>query len=148
MSVLQIVKGCPLFTDLYDNEVLTITEKCSVRSLRPEEYIFKQGDEGNEIFLILSGSAKVYRDGTMLANLRKGDLFGEMVLLKEKIRHADIIADNYTDVLVLKYEDIFGLYDSNPRIFSLLILNLSRMLAGRLRDAGNIIKALKDDCAA
>lgn len=143
MSVLQIVKGCPLFYELYDNEIMTICEKCSVMTLGPDETIFKKGDEGDEIFLILSGSAYVEKDGVKLASLRKGDLFGEMVLLKENIRHANVVTDNYTDVLVLHYHDIFGLYKTSPKIFSLLILNLSRLLAGRLKGAGSAIEGLK-----
>ncbi|OIQ15839.1 MAG: hypothetical protein BM556_16180 [Bacteriovorax sp. MedPE-SWde] len=143
MSVLQIVKGCPLFHDLYDAEIMTICESCSVKTLVPDDYIFKKGDEGDEIYLILSGSAIVSKGGIEIAKLRKGDLFGEMVLLKENVRHADIMSDNYTDVLVLKYNDIFGLYQTNPKIFSLLILNLSRLLATRLKGAGSYIEELK-----
>ena len=143
MSVLQIVKGCPLFHELYDDEIMTICEKCSVMTLAPEDKIFSKGDQGDEIFLILSGSAIVEKDGIELAHLRKGDLFGEMVLLKENVRHANVVSNNYTDVLVLKYHDIFGLYKSSPKIFSLLILNLSRLLAGRLKGAGSAIEALK-----
>jgi len=143
MSVLQIVKGCPLFHDLYDSEIMTICEKCSVKTLQPNDYIFKKGDSGNDIYLILSGSAQVCKGDIEIAKLRKGDLFGEMVLLKENVRHADVRSDNYTDILVMNYNDIFGLYQTNPKIFSLLILNLSRLLATRLKGAGAYIEELK-----
>ncbi|EQC51968.1 cyclic nucleotide-binding domain-containing protein [Bacteriovorax sp. DB6_IX] len=143
MSVLGIVKGCPLFHDLYDSEIMTICEKCSVKTLGPDDYIFRKGDSGNEIYLILSGSAMVCKGDIEIAKLRKGDLFGEMVLLKENVRHADVKSDNYTDILVMNYNDIFGLYQTNPKIFSLLILNLSRLLATRLKGAGAYIEELK-----
>ena len=142
MSIIQVVKACPLFYELYDHEIMKIVEKCRVESLTPGQYMFKEGDKGNELFLILNGSAKVLKKGVTLASLRKGDLFGEMVLLKEPIRQADIFIDSYTDILVLEYDDIFGLYDSNSKLFSLIMLNMSRMLATRLKDAGARIKRL------
>lgn len=143
MSVLNIVKGSPLFYEILDEEVLKIVEKCRVLNLEPGDYIFKAGDEGNELFILLTGSANVMKNDVVLAKLRKGDLFGEMVLLNENIRHADVVSDNYSDVLVLKYKDIFGLYESDNKMFSLLILNLARLLTNRLRKAGEEIKELK-----
>ena len=143
MSVLSIVKGCPLFFDLYDNEIMTICERCKVLTLKPGDYVFKHGDIGEELFLILNGSAKVFNvSDKEIARCKKGDLFGEMVLLKENVRYGTVQSDNYTDVLVMNYSDIFGLYKTNPRIFSLLILNLSRLLAGRLQGAGKRISTL------
>jgi CRP/FNR family cyclic AMP-dependent transcriptional regulator len=147
MSVLQIVKGSPLFYELYDEEILKIVEKCRVLNLQEGDYIFKDGDSGDEIFLILNGSAVVQKKGNTLAKLRKGDLFGEMVLLKENERKADIMADNFTDILVLKYDDIFGLYGNNNKVFSILMLNLARMLATRLKKAGESIGELKVELA-
>lgn len=142
MSVLQVVKGTPLFYELYDEEILKIVEKCRVLNLEPGDYIFKENDIGDEIFLILNGSAEVRKGDLTLAKLRKGDLFGEMVLLKDNVRKADIYVDNFSDVLVLSYDDIFGLYEHNNKIFSIIMLNLSRMLATRLNDAGEKIASL------
>ena len=89
-----------------------------------------------------------------LVELKKGDLFGEMVLLDEKTRTADIMATTYTDVLVLSYDVIFGIFKKNPKIFSLLMLNLCRLLAKRLKSSSNeiknlnaIINSIKNDAA-
>lgn len=142
MSILQVVKSCPLFYELYDQEIMKIVEKCRVLSLTKGDFVFKTGETGNQIFLILNGSTEVKSGDVTIARLKKGDLFGEMVLLKEPLRNADIYVDSYTDILVIEYEDIFGLYEVNNKVFSLLMLNLSRMLATRLKGAGNRIKEL------
>jgi len=147
MSILKTVKGSPLFYDLYDDEIVQIVETCTVRSLEPGEYIFKDGDEGNEIYIVLSGNALVKKGEYELARLRKGDLFGELVLLHEKYRNADVISDNYTDVLIIEYNTIFKMYETHPKMFALLILNLSRLLAKRLKGAGDTIKDLKIELA-
>lgn len=142
MSIINIIKSSPLFFELFDNEIETIVENCNVMSLDKGEYIFKENDEGNEIFLILTGAASVKKAGTVLAQLKKGDLFGEMVLLEEKIRTADVVASTYTDVLVMDFDAIFGIFKKNPKIFSLLMLNLCRLLAKRLKGSSESIKQL------
>lgn len=145
MSVLHIVKGCPLFYELYDDEILRIVESCRVMQSVKGDHVFKQGDHGNEIYLILNGAAVVKKGEITIAKLRRGDLFGEMVLLKDNIRQADIYIQDYTDILVIDYETIFGLYESNIKVFSILMLNLARMLATRLKKAGEIIEELKSN---
>ncbi|MBT5093821.1 MAG: cyclic nucleotide-binding domain-containing protein [Halobacteriovoraceae bacterium] len=142
MSILQVVKGSPLFYELYDQEIMEIVEKCRVLNLQPEDAIFKEGDTGDEIYLILNGSAEVRKGEISLAKLRKGDLFGEMVLLKENTRKADIVCSNFCDVLVMKYGDLFGLYETNQKVFSLIMLNLARLMATRLNKAGESIRVL------
>lgn len=145
MSIVQVVKSCPLFYELYDDEIMKIVEKCRVLTLEPGDHVFKKGESGNELFLLLNGSAVVKVDDISIATLHKGDLFGEMVLLKEPIRLADICIDSFADVLVIEYEDIFDLYEQNSKVFSHLMLNLSRMLATRLKGTGAKIKKLSEE---
>lgn len=99
MSIINIIKAAPLFYELYDNEIDAIIEKCSVMSLESGELIIKDGDEGEDFFIILTGTAAVKKGDVLLAELRKGDLFGEMVLLNQNTRSADIIATDRKSVV-------------------------------------------------
>ncbi|MGK0366872.1 MAG: CRP/FNR family cyclic AMP-dependent transcriptional regulator [Thermoproteota archaeon] len=144
MSIMNIVKSAPLFYELFDKEIESIVEKCQILSLEEGEFVFREGDAGEEIYIILTGFAHVKKGEIVLAELRKGDLFGEMILINQNERSADIVASTYTDVLVLGYDAIFGFYESAPKIFSLLILNLSRLLTQRLERTGGDIKKLAD----
>lgn len=143
MSIINIIKSSPLFYELFDKEVDAIIENCQVMSLEKGQKVFSENDEGDEIFIILTGACAVQKSGLNLVELGKGDLFGEMVLLDERRRTADVVATTYTDILVLSYGNIFDLYKKNPRIFSILILNLSRLLAKRLKDTSEQIKGLR-----
>ena len=142
MSIINIIKSSPLFFELFDEEIDTLIQNCDVISLENGEYIFKEGDEGNEIYLILTGGAVVRKGQVTIVELRKGDLFGEMVLLDERTRTADVIATTYTDVIVMSYDTIFNVFHKNPKIFSILILNLCRLLAKRLKGSNEEIKRL------
>ena len=42
MSILNTVKGTPLFYEIYDEEVMNIVEQCEVMHLGPDEDIFKE----------------------------------------------------------------------------------------------------------
>ena len=142
MSIIQTVKSSPLFYELYDDEISSIVDKCRVLSLGAGEYVFEVGDTGDDIFLLLHGSAQVLVNDIEIAKLRKGDLFGEMALLRDPLRHADIYVDHEASLLVLNADDIFRLFESNNKLFSIIMLNLSRMLATRLKDAGGKIRSL------
>lgn len=142
MSIINIIKSSPLFFELFDEEIDSLIENCNVLSLEEGEFIVKDGEQGDEIFLILSGGAFVKKGDVTLVELRKGDLFGEMVLLDQRTRTADIVASTYTDVLVMSYDTIFNTFSKSPKIFSILILNLCRLLAKRLKGSSEEIKRL------
>lgn len=151
-NAINIIKACPLFYEFYDAEIEKIVEKCKVVGLDPGGAVFRELEEGNELFIILNGEASVKKGDSVLAKLSTGDLFGEMVLINENIRSADIIADTRLDLLVVEYNDIFSFYESDPKIFGIMILNLCRLLAKRLKSSGAEIKRLnailsKDEAA-
>ena len=58
-----------------------------------------QGEEGNEFFVIKSGSAKVEVNGNMVATLKAGDYFGENALLRDDPRNATIVCQAKIDAL-------------------------------------------------
>jgi CRP-like cAMP-binding protein len=148
MAIPDLLRGCPLFHELMDKEVEKIVQSSHVYTFNEGEQIIKDGEEGDEIFVVLDGSAMVQKDTPQgvikIQQLQQGDVFGEMVLIDERIRSADIISETHTNILEIKYENIFGLFKNDPKIFGLMILNLSRLLAKRLRGSNKIIVKLKD----
>jgi CRP-like cAMP-binding protein len=144
MSIINIIKSCPLFMELADDEIDVVIKTCNVLNLEEGEHVFRESDEGDDLYIILTGHAEVHKDGVTLAKLTKGDLFGEMILLNETIRTADVTAKTYTDVLVINYKTIFGLYHKNPSIFSILAFNLCRLLAERLRKTNQEMSELSE----
>jgi CRP-like cAMP-binding protein len=64
-------------------------------------HIVKAGDFAYRFFVILTGSAAVSRDGSAVAGLGKGDIFGEMALVDDTPRNADVVATTSMTVLAL-----------------------------------------------
>lgn len=146
MSIAQIVKGCPLFHEIYDEEIEEIIKDCFVASFKPGDLIIKQGDTSSDICVILTGEAEVIvHKGTSkfsIVKLGRGDLFGELVLINETQRTADIVATEDTDILVMTYEHFFSNFSTKPQIFALMILNVTRLITKRLKASNMKIEEL------
>ena len=148
MAIPDLLRGCPLFFELFDPEIERITRYCSVSTHEAGGAIVSEGQEGDEIFVILEGSAyieKLTQQGPLrLHTLRKGDPFGELVLVDERKRSANIVAAESCSVLEMHYSQIFSLYQEEPRIFGLIMLNLSRLLARRMRETNLSLQVLRE----
>ena len=149
MSAAQLVAGCPLFHEIYDNEVEEIIADCMVASYQPGDFIINQGDTNTDICVLLQGHAKVTssKDGKDqdVATLNKGDLFGELVLINETKRTASIVAVDQCDILVMTYENFFSYFQKKPKVFALMVLNVTRLITKRLKNSTETIQKLNKD---
>jgi CRP-like cAMP-binding protein len=142
MSVQSIIRGAPLFNDLYEDEIDVVLKQCHVLQLKPKEKVFDEGDTGDYIFLVLTGKIQIIKGGIHIADLGKADLFGEMILLYEGKRSTAAVAETHTDLLVLDYKSVLQMYEKNPRAMSIMMLNLARLLAERLKKSNIMIRDL------
>ena len=75
-----------------------------------------KGKTADEFFVIEEGTAKVVRDGQYLDALGPGDFFGEMGLLDDEPRNADVIAETALTVIVLRGPAFKELERDAPRL--------------------------------
>ena len=68
------------------------------------ETIFSNGDTGDKVYFIVKGEVTVERDGTTLAALRDGEVFGEAALLTKQPRNATLRAATTLDAVVVSRE--------------------------------------------
>lgn len=100
--------------------------------------IVGEGEEGNRMFFLLAGSVQVVKGyGTAhavrLADLGPGEFFGEMSLVESVLRSASVLAVNEVTACTLKGTDFHRLYRYRPDQYGVVMLNLARDLARRLR---------------
>lgn len=100
------------------------------------EIIFRQGDHGDRVYLIVNGQVEVVREEhgieTVVARLSAGECFGEMALLSDAPRNAGIRAVGEVDVLSVYRSDFRTLLDHLPGlrdIFDKLMASRSRRAA-------------------
>jgi CRP-like cAMP-binding protein len=126
---IALLRGVGLFRDVDDVGLAAIAVKASEVSFEPGRTIVRQGEMGTGFFLVVSGSARVVRDGETLAHLGPGEFFGELSLLDREPRIAHVIADGPTDCLALASWDFESILASQPGV----ALAILRVVAGRLR---------------
>jgi glutaminase len=111
------------------------------------ETIVRSGDSGDSVYLVLQGDVSVTIDlpnggCARVATLSAGMVFGEMAMLGENVRSANVRADTEVVCAVLKIDDLARLGAADPSLRAALYENLARKLAGNLRRANAEVRAL------
>ena len=101
MDVEQAIKNAPLFSQLNKKDIKQLTAVMTPRSYRAGEVIIEKGKQGLGFFIIASGTAKVTVRGNQVRELSAGDHFGEIALIDEGTRMAEVTADSDVETYVL-----------------------------------------------
>ena len=113
------------------------TRECISRSniieCAPGDRVLKEGGSSQNLFLVLNGTLEVRHRGRLVNVLGPGDVFGEMAFLLELPRQSDVYAAT-PGVRILSLSDgtLHKLMAEEPTLAAKLLLNISRMLCGRL----------------
>jgi len=104
--------------------------------------IFKEGDAGEKMYLILSGAVRIGRQlagvgEEALAVLRAGTHFGEMALIDDFPRSADARAHEPTKLFVIHKKDLGDLLFVDRDLAYDLLWSFVRTLSSRLRDSND-----------
>ncbi|MCL5062373.1 MAG: cyclic nucleotide-binding domain-containing protein [Nitrospirae bacterium] len=133
----DITKESPLFMNLSRSEAKKVVLLGSIRSASQNEYIIRQGERGEEMYMIVTGKVKVTVDSEgkskELGTLKGGDIVGEMALVGGGTRSANVIALEDTELLRIDDKSLDRVRRRFPRIAAKLFLNISRVLSNRLK---------------
>jgi CRP-like cAMP-binding protein len=127
----------PIFAGLGDKELHAVRRLMTRIDIEPGFVLARQGAYGNEFFVVLSGTAKVERDGEVLAEVGPGDFQGEMSLLDGGTRTASVIATTPMTILVANHAEFNSLLESTPMVARQMlpaIVARLRALAGDAHD--------------
>ena len=142
--VLKALKKVPVFENLLEKELKNIAQLTHERGYQLNEYVFKKYAPAEGMYVILDGEIEIKdpKSGNIFANLTSGDFFGELALLDEEPRSASAICNKPTRLLGFFRTDLLTLIKRYPPLGNKILLNLSRVLGERLRNANeNIIKS-------
>lgn len=128
---LQRLAKVPLFRSLNQRHLRKILKGTLDYVYEPGEALVHQDDEGQTMFVILKGRARVVRSGRTLARLKAGDFFGEIGMLDGRPRTASVVADSEVHCLVLHRDRLKEILAEEPKAAWTLLEELATRLRER-----------------
>ncbi len=117
---------------LNDHELLKVLGMMKIRDFKPGEKIVSEGDDDDSMFVAITGSFSVSKNGRKITELGPGTFFGEMGLINGGPRHADVVANKTSRMLELTRANFRKLLSNEPQITSRLLWALCQVLNERL----------------
>lgn len=134
----QVLEESPLFSNMTNYERRKAILISEIHEFSAGEKLVTQGDIGRNMYMILSGSARVERrdgEGTrLLAELTPGQVFGEVGYIRAIERTADVVAATPVTALNFEYHRMQKDLKFFPNIVAKLNFNISGILGERLAD--------------
>jgi CRP/FNR family cyclic AMP-dependent transcriptional regulator len=145
-EVAELLKKVAIFKDLDDEEIAQVAEVCKTEKFVSGEFIFREGEHGNRLYLIIDGDVRISRDvpgsgEEALAVLKPGALFGEMAVFDRSERSTDAISNGGTKVITISRSDFELLLDFNRDIAYKVHWAVVRLLSHRLRSTNDSLKS-------
>ena len=137
-SVLEILRGIPLFEQLTRRELKTVAKIIHRRKYRQGELLFLKDDPGAAMFIIKSGAINIvvpdhHNNDMVLATLKAGTFVGELALLDSSARSASAKAIEATEALAFFRSEFNKLLKTHPTIGSKIMRELAIIIGQRLK---------------
>ena len=142
---IAFLRQVPLFANMAEAPLLVLWPRLRERRLRKAEVLFREGESGEEVFLIRSGTVVVSKHVSgrveqVLSRLGAGELFGEMsVFGDEHTRTATIQAETETTLLSLDRKNLNEFIEANPRDAARFFQQLVQVLIKRLGQSSALV---------
>ncbi|HEX7473180.1 MAG TPA: cyclic nucleotide-binding domain-containing protein [Candidatus Limnocylindrales bacterium] len=125
---ISLLREVGLFAGVGDDGLAAVAAKATEIAFEAGRTIVRQGEVGTGFFLIVSGQARVVRDGRTLAELGPGQFFGELSLLDQQPRIAQVVAETPTACLALASWDFEAILTSQPGVALAILRGVARRL--------------------
>ncbi len=133
----QALSLAPVFQCLSRDEFQSLMALATAQTYDAGEIIITDGEAGEDIFVISTGAAAVFKNGAHISYVRKGDIVGEMALITGRPRSATVIMVERGDVLRLPREVYAELVERHPEMWR----ELCYLIAARLCETTGIQSA-------
>ena len=128
----------PLFKNLDESERVQILIIGQVKSFKAGEVIFREGDAGDGLFIVMKGSVRISKQSATgeeaLAVLEPPAFFGEMALIDHSARAADAIANEDSELFFIPLPELRSVIDAYHKLALKVLYALCEVLAQRLRE--------------
>ncbi len=127
-----LLREVPLFSDLRPDDLVQVAEAAQERLFADGAILCREGEPGDELFVIAAGQVRVTRQAEgserLLATRQAGDFVGEMAIIDSTPRFATVSALGETRTLVISAEAFRAILRDRPEVALAVMRSLSRRL--------------------
>lgn len=145
---LETLHLMPLFRHLTYQELVRVMNITDVRTYQPGQRILEEGEEGEEMFIVLMGSVRVFAGDAPLSLLGPGQHFGEMALVDKAPRSASISSETVSKLMVMKRRDFFDIVRKDHDVAVKLLWSFLGVLTERLRSTSRDLGEAREQLAS
>jgi len=125
-----------LFTGVSNEELVQFLEFAEFMSCRPDHLLIRKGDPGDAIFFLLSGQARarlmIGYEEKLLTPIKSGEFFGEMAMLTQSARSADVVVSEASRLLRVTSQAFLLMAKELPALACPILVAMCRTLAQRV----------------
>jgi CRP-like cAMP-binding protein len=118
----DLLKSVSIFSGMGERELEQVAQLLDEVEVPAGKVLMRQGDNGNEMFIIAKGRVQVERNGKVISERGPGSTMGEVSLLSEGPRTATVTALEPSTLLYAAHREFHSLMDAHPSV-RLCILN-------------------------
>ncbi len=134
---LDVLKGMQMFRFLSYKELVRVGTIAEMIELAAEQVIFTQGQPGDAMYVVVSGSVRLAKGDNIVAELGKGQHFGEMSLVDRSVRSLTATASEPTRLVAISRKDFYDIIKREPASAVKMLWSFVQVLGQRLRKTTN-----------
>jgi len=128
-----ILKSIDLFETIPSEELIRVAQIADEEQFETDSLLFEEGDFGDSMYIVANGKVRVHKGERTIVELEKGACVGEMALLDQEPRSADVTVNADTTLLKITQDGFYELMSSNMEIMQGIV----KLITSRLRKATN-----------
>jgi serine/threonine protein phosphatase PrpC/CRP-like cAMP-binding protein len=144
----DVLANMPLFSRLSERELLRVMQAVQVREFADGDVIIREGDKGDELFIVLEGKVRVSRGEQTLTHLGPGEHVGEMALIRSVPRSANVTAVGPAELIAIRRADFFEILRREHEVAVKMLWQFLGVLADRLDQTNSELHQIKRESAA
>ncbi len=144
----EVLARMPLFRPLSDREILRVLQVTEVVPFKDGDLVIREGDRGEELYIVLNGTVRVKRGDAEITTLSQGDHFGEMALVRSQPRSASVQSIGDSELMLIRRADFFEILRKEHQLAVKLLWQFLGVLADRLADTSRELGQAREELAA
>ena len=117
-----LLRQVEMFKEFDDESLALLASRMKEVRRNKNEVLFRKGDPGNSMYIIVEGSVKIHNNEHVFATLNSKQYFGEYSLIDQTTRSTSATTARPSRFLILMQEDFDNIMASKPMLWRKLMI--------------------------